>query len=398
VELLKTILQQMSSITAPQRKFMLALFPLIFSLHGRINFSNLSRYSDFNPKTFSRWYRREFDFVEFNRLILAPVINSDDELIAATDCSFIPKNGNHTYGIGKFYNGVRGKAEKGLEISTIALVNVTENTAYAISTQQTPATNVDDETRVDFYLTQLKQIRNALPPQVRRLVADGYYSKKKHIDGVTALGLQQIGKLRYDANLRWLYKGEQKPRGRKRLYDGKVKLDELERFEFAGEMDNSRLYTAVVNSPHFDRNLRIVLIIKRVGEKVQFALLFSTELELAAKDIVRFYKARFQIEFIFRDAKQFLGLNDCQARCSNSLNFHFNASMTALNLLKLEDRKSRLNNPNKGNHVISIASWKIRKFNEHLLERFSLYLGLDFNSIKLLPSFEALCSYGVISV
>lgn len=396
--LVNTILQQMSNITAPQRKFMLALFPLIFSLHGRINFSNLSRYSYLNQKTFSRWYRRDFDFVEFNRLSLAPIINSNHELIAATDCSFIPKNGKHTYGIAKFYNGVRGKAEKGLEISTIALVNVTENTAYAISTSQTPAIKTDDETRIDFYSNQLKQNRNALPPQVRHLVADGYYSKKKYIDSVTGLGLQQIGKLRYDANLRWLYKGEQKSRGRKRLYDGKVKLDELDRFEFAGEMDNSRLYTAVVNSPQFDRNLRVVLIIKQIGEKVQFALLFSTDLELTAQNIVRFYKARFQIEFLFRDAKQFIGLNDCQARCSSSLNFHFNASMTALNLLKLEDRKLRTNDPNKANHVISIASWKVRKFNEHLLERFSLYLGLDFNSIKLLPSFEALCSYGVISV
>ena len=113
---------------------------------------------------------------------------------------------------------------------------------------------------------------------------------------------------------------------------------------------------------------------------------------------MRFYKARFQIEFLFRDAKQFLGLNDCQARCSSALNFHFNASMTALNLLKLEDRKFRSNDENKSNHVISIASWKIRKFNEHLLEKFSLYLGLDFNSIKLMPGFEMLCNYGVISV
>jgi len=40
----------------------------------------------------------------------------------------------------------------------------------------------------------------------------------------------------------------------------------------------------------------------------------------------------------FRDAKQFTGLNHCQARSQKALNFHFNASMTALNLMKLEDR------------------------------------------------------------
>ena len=32
-------------------------------------------------------------------------------LIAATDYSFVPKSGKHTDGLGKIYNGVRGKAE-----------------------------------------------------------------------------------------------------------------------------------------------------------------------------------------------------------------------------------------------------------------------------------------------
>jgi len=64
-----------------------------------------------------------------------------------------------------------------------------------------------------------------------------------------------------------------------------------------------------------------------------------SDIELPALEIYRLYKARFQIEFLFRDAKQFTGLLDCQARSQSALHFHFNASMTALNLLKLEDRQ-----------------------------------------------------------
>lgn len=135
-------------------------------------------------------------------------------------------SGKHTEGLGKFYNGVPGKAEKGLEISTLAVVNVTENTAYNLSTRQTPATSKNDESRVDSYLDHLKPDRYALPPPIRYLVADGYYSKKKDLDGVAALDRHQIGKLRHDANRRWLYQGEPKPRGRKRRYDGKVKFDD----------------------------------------------------------------------------------------------------------------------------------------------------------------------------
>jgi hypothetical protein len=59
-------------------------------------------------------------------------------------------------------------------------------------------------------------------------------------------------------------------------------------------------------------------------------------IEQTAQDIYQLYRLRFQIEFIFRDAKQFTGLSDCQARDAKKLDFHFNASFTALNLAKLD--------------------------------------------------------------
>ena len=34
-----------------------------------------------------------------------------------------------------------------------------------------------------------------------------------------------------------------------------------------------------------------------------------------------------KMEFLFRDAKQFTGLQHCQARSESKLNFHFNASL-----------------------------------------------------------------------
>jgi len=211
---------------------------------------------------------------------------------------------------------------------------------------------------------------------------------------VVGLGLHPLGKLRHDANLRYLYRGPQKPRGRPRQYDGKVKLDDLSRLEFAGETDGIRIYTAVGNSVRFKRTIRLAYLVKQNGDKLHTALLFSTDTGLWALDIYRYYKARFQIEFLFRDVQQFPGLSDCQARGKEALHFHFNAAMTALNLIKPEDRQHA---PDSDRHVISIASWKIRKFNEHLLERFSSMLGLDFNSIKFNPAYETLRNYGAIA-
>jgi len=388
------VFQHMSGVSKPQRKFLTALFATFMCLRGRANFRNLSRYGGFCEKTCSRQFRRDFDFTAFNRLSLTPVIDDGGISAAAFDCSFVPKSGKLTDGLAKFYNGSRGKAEKGLEISLLSLIDITRNTAYTLSVQQTPASAGDGGSRTDIYLEQLRRERPALPPCIRYPITDGWFSKGRFIDGVTGLGLEQIGKLRHDADLRFLYTGRQKARGRRRLYDGRVRFDDLSRFEPAGEADGVKLYTAVVNSPCFKRSLRIVYLVKNAGGRVQTALLFSTDLEQSAAEIYRFYKSRFQIEFLFRDAKQFTGLCDCQARRGDTLHFHFNAAMTALNLLRLEDLERSAGD---GRRVISIASWKIRKANAHLLERFSSFLGLDFSSIKSKPGFESLCNYGAIA-
>ena len=84
----------------------------------------------------------------------------------------------------------------------------------------------------------------------------------------------------YDASLQRLYKGEQKPFGRHKKYDGKVKFYDLSRFDLIGEIKGTKLYTAIVNSPCFKRNLRIVYLVKKVGNKVYNTLL--TDLKLAA--------------------------------------------------------------------------------------------------------------------
>ena len=42
-----------------------------------------------------------------------------------------------------------------------------------------------------------------------------------------------------------------------------------------------------------------------------------------------------QIEFCFRDAKQFVGLTDSQARDTRKLDFAFNSSFTAVNVAKI---------------------------------------------------------------
>jgi IS4 transposase len=75
------------------------------------------------------------------------------------------------------------------------------------------------------------------------------------------------------------------------------------------------LYTVEVWLISMKRKVRLAFLRDcRQPDRVGQVLLFSTDIILDASEILCFYKSRFQIEFIFRDAKQFMGLTDCQAR------------------------------------------------------------------------------------
>ena len=109
--------------------------------------------------------------------------------------------------------------------------------------------------------------------------------------------------------------------------------------------------------------------------------------------IIRYYKARYQIEFVFREAKQYTGLMDCQSCRKEAIHTHINASFSALNLLKLADREEKNTDDET---VISIFSWKRRMFNQHLMCRVFEKLGLPLSDEKVMDTYEQLSGYGLL--
>jgi Transposase DDE domain len=409
---------------------------------GKVNFTNLSRYSQLSEKTYRRQYHQEFCFIRLNAQLIEAAIPVGATCIGGMDCSFITKSGKATYGLDWFYNGSESRTQKGLEISVIAVIDVAGHRGYSLSVQQTPAAlatrkakaqsshqqmtwamleqarqmleqlpnkettgvTVDntapDLTRIDHYLKHLKDTYAYLPSHLKYWVVDGFYSKKKFVDGVVGLNLQVISKLRRDADLRYLYTGVQKPRGAERKYDGKVQLSDFSRWVHARRLEpHLDLYTLMVWHVSLKRKIRIAAVVDtRKPEKTGVALLFSTDLDLDAELILQYYKARFQIEFIFRDAKQFTGLCDAQTRQPQTLDFHFNASLTALNLAKYEDQLCAIQgNQKQSLSPFSMASYKRVAFNDHLLERFISMLELNPTLIKSHPNYQNLRSYGIIA-
>jgi hypothetical protein len=205
--------------------------------------------------------------------------------------------------------------------------------------------------------------------------------------------MHQMGKWRADATLRYLYQGPKRPGpGRQKTYDGKVYCKDLSRFaRLDTEDDHIVLYHQVLNHVQLQRNLQVVVVVHTQHNR--YAVLLSTDVDLEPLRLYRAYKARFQIAFIFRDAKQFTGLSDCQARSKAKLAFHFNASLSAVNLAKLAARQQR----GETDEPISMASLKRRAFNQHLLDRICEHLANGQSLEKSSPDYEALCNYGVIT-
>jgi hypothetical protein len=178
------LLNQMPGLGQPQRKFLATLFVTILVLRGRVNFRNLSRYCDYSERTIARQFREPFDWPDLHQRVLRTALDPCSALVSAHDASFIPKSGKQTFGLGHFFNGCASRAERGLEISTLAVVDVTRRCAFTLAVAQTPpgeeaTQGKPEDTRVDFYAQQLRAHRHRLPPSITYHCVDGYYAKKK---------------------------------------------------------------------------------------------------------------------------------------------------------------------------------------------------------------------------
>jgi len=353
-----------------KESFLEATIKLFLSIMGRINFLSLERYGKLNEKSYRNNFENGFDFLKYNKKMI-----KERELknpIIVGDASFIRKSGKKTPGLDIFWSGKDSLAKKGLEIHTLAVVDTKTKEAYHLQTQQTVLPteiyydkkfdltkeeigtkkkkigkkNSEPLRRTELYTknpmySYLKQIilnSKELLEISKYFVYDAFAYKKDFLDPIIEAGFEVISKARKDANLRYLYTGKQKEgRGRKKRYDGKIdwKIPELNRFTKEEYMEKDvEVHSIIANAQHLKRDLKLAYIINKKTSKS--IILYSTDLKLSAQEIIEGYKARFQIEFLFRDAKQFTGLEDCQSRSLEKLNYHFNTSLTAVSVAKFD--------------------------------------------------------------
>lgn len=384
VNLIETIIEKMDGLNEWRRRFISDVLMLFLTVRGRVNFLQLGRYGQYDESTYRNGFEKDFDFLSFNQHLIENQCGT--ERILGFDPSYISKSGKRTPGLGYFYSGVAGRYKKGLEIGSIAVIDLQQNTAYHLEAIQTPSANktllAEGQTLIDHYANVIVQRADKMKQISSTLVVDAYFTKSKFIDAVKdKAGLEVVGRMRDDANARYLFLGKTpQGRGRPKQYDGKIDVNKIDkrRIPKVYENDSMRIYSAVVNSVGLTRNIKLAYteFLDPHGQVITRKLFFSTDLDMPGHEIIRCYRARFQMEFLFRDAKQFIGLQHCQARSSKKIHFHINASLTAASLAKTMQRT----NINKTQRIqYSPTDIKTELFNYSLLNRILSIYPIDLN-------------------
>ena len=210
-----------------------------------------------------------------------------------------------------------------------------------------------------------------------------------------------ISKLKKNSHLNFCYQGKQKPKGRPRILGEKVDFYNLDKKYFQEETFDKEtgITTSIYQFEAFTRKMKshckinVVVILTEKNDQIGKAILFSTDLSLDAKTLINYYSLRFQIEFDFRDAKQFYGLSDFKnyksTQVTNAVNIAF--SMTSIGRVILEKYKNMIGCEDMG--ILDLkATFRTLKYAEIILnnEEFDPIQFLNTKEFKRIVQLEAI--------
>jgi hypothetical protein len=324
---------------------------LIFALlciPGRVTTLGLSRWSEAGGscRTLQRWYQTPLDWATVLWAVVRQhLVKADGVYLLAGDDVVISKAGRHTHGVGRFYSSLAGRPIPSLSFLAVSLIDVAARRSYPLQVaQHLPASkaaqplppaavkrrpgrpkgsknHAKGEPVLTAELTLLEQMLRAIttriaPLTVRHVVLDGHFGTYPATFMVRRCGLHLISKLHHNAALYFPYTGPKPRRGPTPRYGAKLDYAALPTEVLRQTVIDChyRLDTYQLTLLHkdFPDPLNVVIVVKtnlrthRRGHVV----LFSTDVSLTGVQLVDYYSLRFQIEFNFRDAKQYWGLED----------------------------------------------------------------------------------------
>jgi hypothetical protein len=385
---------------------------LLLQMRGRVNFTNLARYSVHVEQYFRKWFSKPFDFAGFNKELVLLVAGV--ERVLGFDPSFMPKSGKHTPGVGYFWSGCAQSVKWGMELCGISVIDLTNHTAYHYEAVQTVYDKTNQTLR-EYYAGLITQRAEALKRISKIMVFDAFFSKKAFVDSICAAGFTMVSRLQHNTYLRYRYDGPKKGgKGRPQTYGGQIDPKNVctKHFKEIARTEDEVTYEGLAHVRSLGRWVRLVIVQTIKDGKVTKALLyFSTAVGdlksgtdqpsadvsadgapiISGEQIARYYPSRFLMEFGFRDGKQFLGLTHCQSRKPEALGFHFNIILTALNIAKVVHW---LPLQQHSSTPFSMADIKTQYSNEMILDRLISIYGKDPHAEKNNPAIKQLYDLG----
>jgi len=392
--IVKEVLLLMGISKVWQSKFMLHIFMLFLSLRGRYTFYNMARYGIYSERTYRSQFGKKFEFLSFNTHLVNKYCPSPKVIVF--DPSFIRKSGKKTIGLGNFWSGSSSKVCYGLEVGSFASVELSNKVGMHLLATQTILDDKNDDL-MKWYINLLTTHASSLKKLSSILAVDAYFSKKNYVDAVITQEMTLVSRLRYDARLRYLFVGEKTgKRGRPKMFDGKVVTNDLDMnkvAEFQTGDENEVAYEGIIYADALKRKIKVVFVTQKdaVGKK-RTKIFFSTDLTMKGIEVLKVYKARFQIEFIFRDAKQHVGLEQAQCRSKEQLDFHFNMALTTISLAKAE-QLATTNEP----VPFSMSDTKSLYTNDLLLKLFIKMFNIQADSEENMKKIKELSYIGRIA-
>jgi len=322
----------------------------MLAMSGRVTMRGLSRWSSQGGsyRTIQRFFNTSLNWCHLQWLLIRQhLLDADEVVVMSGDYVVVTKAGKMTYGLDRFFSSLYGKAVPGLCFLSLSLLSVKRRTSYPVVTEQVEKAceaaaqaqptkkssgprgrpkgsknrnrrEVELSPSLRFIQEHIKRLLQQIGDafKVVYFIFDGELGHNDAMQMVSQVGLHLVSKLRYNSALYFLYAGPYAGRGPRRKYGKKLDYRNIpSAYLQATSIDEgieTNIYQMSLWHKTFADMLNIVVIVKRKVQthKTAHVVLFSSDLALGYAQLIDYYRLRFQLEFNFRDAKQYWGLED----------------------------------------------------------------------------------------
>ncbi|MCC6300141.1 MAG: transposase [Anaerolineales bacterium] len=372
-----TVLKQMSHV----------IYGLLIST-GRITMLEISRWTECGGsyRAIQRWYHSRMVWLHIMWILFTRQLwQVGHEYIAAGDEVVFGKTGKETFGLGRFFSSLQHRVIPSLSFFAFSVIDVNERQSYPIpvvqmvkpvgeKTKQSNKKSVrsakrprgrpkgsknkkDEKPTLSPELLRIQPVLQAFLAvlkgvlSISYLVLDGHFGNYPSAWMVRQTGLHFISKLRWDAALYEPFSGKYRGRGPYPKYGDQIHVHKMKKKYLKSDTKEKGIRTqidqATLLNKEFAFPLNVVIILKtNLSTQAQaHVILFSTDLALSYETIMDYYSLRFQIEFNFRDAKQYWGLDDFMNVKEVAVTNAANLSFFMVNFSSILLQRFRATNP-----------------------------------------------------